>query len=112
MTKVEYANYLNSEHWKRLRARKKRGKIIRCAICSSNVNIHTHHLFYRNIYDVEISDLRLLCERCHTITHDLLKSGELNKKYASHHAMFGATKEKVKKTLGLSGKNLFRENRA
>lgn len=112
MNKQQYTEYLQSDHWQKLRARKKRrvrktaGKV-RCAICGTEEQIETHHLQYRNIYDVLTSDLRLLCRRCHQVAHDLMGAGILHNKYSSHHAMFGALKSKVKKQLGLTGKNLF-----
>lgn len=111
MNKNDYQEYLQSDHWKNLRRRKrKKVRAVRCAICSSTDQVETHHLFYRNIYDVRLSDLRLLCRRCHKTAHELLDEGELSTaRYADHNAMFGATKEKVKKRLGLSGRNLFRE---
>lgn len=111
MDKEQYQQYLKSDHWKKLRRRKRRKfKEPRCAICASTDQVDTHHLFYRNIHDVQLSDLRLLCRRCHDVTHQLMAEGELSKvKYKSHHSMFGATKEKVKRRLGLSGRNLFKE---
>lgn len=113
MNKQEYQAYLRSDHWKALREAKhkrcKRG--VRCGICGSEDRVQTHHLQYRNIYDVVTSDLRLLCDRCHGLAHELMREGILNtKKYSSHHAMFCATKEAVKKALGLRGRNLFAEN--
>lgn len=115
MNKEEYQGYLKSDHWKELRKEKrnrvskKKGKV-RCAVCAATESIETHHLFYRNIYDVQTSDLRMLCKTCHKTVHDLIKDGTLQlKKYKSHHAMFGALKELVKKRLGLTGRNMFRE---
>lgn len=112
---MNYQDYLNSDHWKSLRGRKHRsvrrslGGKLRCAICASTESIQTHHLFYRNLYDVELSDLRLLCDTCHQVAHELITSGELSKaRYKSHHAMFAATKGKVKHRRGLTGRNLFK----
>lgn len=69
----------------------------RCAICGSTTSIDLHHLFYRqNLEDVQTSDLRWLCRRCHNRAHELINSKVLKfKPGASHHAMFAATKSLV-----------------
>jgi hypothetical protein len=36
--------------------------------------IDCHHLRYRNLLDVETSDLRWLCRTCHDIAHELLRA--------------------------------------
>jgi 5-methylcytosine-specific restriction endonuclease McrA len=111
MTKAEYAEYLQSEHWKQLRTSKREacGKTSgknRCAICGSTEQIETHHLNYRNIYDVVLSDLRLLCRQCHQAAHDLMAGG-LRFKSKSHHGVFGALKSAVKKHRGFGNRNMF-----
>lgn len=111
MTKAEYAEYLKSDHWKALR-KKKRSKCSktngknRCAICASTENIETHHMEYRNIYDVTTSDLRLLCRTCHGTGHDLMRNGL---KMSSHsvHGNFNILKVAVKKARGLGNLNMF-----
>ena len=60
--------YLQSEHWKALRA----AKLFlnsSCEECGSNKRIEPHHLQYRNLYDVELSDLKSLCRKCHNKVH-------------------------------------------
>lgn len=108
MSRESYQEYMNSDHWKQLRAKKRRGRINRCAICSSTENIETHHLFYRNLYDVETSDLRLLCARCHETAHELIRDGTLVlSKHPCQNGRYSATKAAVKKRLGLTGQNMF-----
>lgn len=110
MSKESYQKYLKSDHWKELRAEKHRKSTKRCAICASTEKIETHHLFYRNLYDVLTSDLRLLCDRCHETAHTLINEGILVlSKYPTHHGRFSATKAAVKKRLGLTGRNMFRD---
>lgn len=87
MTKQEYQQYLRSEHWFRLRARKlknaKRNAIksgysgLRCVICGVTENLEVHHMFYGELYDVRTSHLRVLCRNCHQTTHDLIKDKKL-----------------------------------
>ncbi len=110
----KYQEYLQSDHWKELRARKhkrasRRNGKLRCAICGSTDKVHTHHLIYRNWYDVVTSDLRMLCDICHSTAHELISAGVIQpNKYTSHHAIFGATKVAVKEARGLGNKNLFK----
>lgn len=63
--------YLMSDHWKdlRLRALHRGGKKQRCNRCGFPDNLDVHHLNYRNIYDVTVDDLEVLCRRCHMIEH-------------------------------------------
>ncbi|HEV8189473.1 MAG TPA: hypothetical protein VGP83_17090 [Pyrinomonadaceae bacterium] len=77
MTKTEYAEYLQSEHWKRLR----REAITDCPECFRcgiprdlareiyDQDLHVHHKRY-NLWREDLSDLEVLCRRCHDIeTH-------------------------------------------
>jgi hypothetical protein len=65
------AVYLKSEHWRELRRRKllESPHCERCGCCESNPDIH--HVNYRNIFDVETSDLLTLCRACHKQEHQV-----------------------------------------
>lgn len=104
--KERYHQYLKSRDWEQKKASKLKAS---CAICGSTKNLDTHHLNYRNWYDVQKSDLRKLCHGCHFLVHDLMKSGKLVFTSDNHHSRFALMKAAVKKELGLSGKNLFRK---
>lgn len=107
---MSYRDYLKSDDWKQKRATK-RSKNNNCAICNSTEDIlDTHHLNYRNLFDVKQSDLRVLCRRCHFLAHDLMKQGKLVFSNDNHHSKFTLTKTAVKKELGLTGKNMFVDN--
>lgn len=73
MNKAQYREYLQSTEWKVLRSKKLK-KCKKCAICDSTQNLHVHHLRYKKIYDVNLSDLVVLCKDCHFLIHDLMKS--------------------------------------
>lgn len=111
MNKHEYQKYLKSDHWKSLRAKKRRrssktkGKS-RCAICGTTEGIQTHHLLYRNIYDVSTSDLRLLCGSCHQTAHKLMAEG-LKFKSDKPQGIFCTLKVAVKKARGFGNRNMF-----
>jgi hypothetical protein len=61
--------YLFSDHWKELRALalNTHGKI--CHACRATSRLDVHHLRYRNIFDVQVSDLQILCRSCHDKEH-------------------------------------------
>tara|TARA_B100001175_G_C19164664_1_gene474561 strand:- start:187 stop:528 length:342 start_codon:yes stop_codon:yes gene_type:complete len=102
----KYRTYLQSDDWKKKRA-KKRSKKLRCAICAAKHNIDIHHLNYRNLTDVKQSDLRRYCRRCHSIVHELEKRGEITYRNNNHHSKFAIQKYAVKKYLGITFQNMF-----
>lgn len=61
--------YLHSEHWKNLRiqAFKEWGR--HCHRCPATSRLDVHHLRYRNLYDVTVQDLQILCRKCHEREH-------------------------------------------
>jgi hypothetical protein len=61
--------YLQTDHWKELRQRKITHQP-NCENCKSPANLDVHHLRYKNLYDVEPDDLKVLCRKCHTMEHD------------------------------------------
>ena len=78
----EYQSYLRSDDWKEKKAKKyksmakKKRKCCACG-CIEKRPLHVHHLNYKNLVDVENADLRILCERCHTLAHILHKIGKI-----------------------------------
>lgn len=65
--------YLKSDHWKSLKAR----KLVQnpnCSGCWSNAHLDVHHIRYRNLYDVDLSDLLTLCRACHIKEHERLRA--------------------------------------
>ena len=61
--------YLKSEHWKNLKY-EKLNKICYCEKCGNKNNIDVHHLNYKNLYDVKLEDLQVLCRKCHSNEHN------------------------------------------
>lgn len=107
---MKYKEYLKSEDWVQKR-RLKRRKRLRCAICAATDELDIHHLNYRNLYDVQQSDLRRLCRRCHFLTHKLYKEGKIIFRNDNHHSRFAIIKCAVKKELGITNVNMFTDMR-
>ena len=105
--KAQDRKYLQSDDWKEKRM-KKNSKRKRCAICAEKKNIDIHHLNYKNLHDVEQSDLRRLCRRCHFLVHELEKNGKIVYRSNNHHSKYAIQKAAVKKELGITHKNMFR----
>src|SRR5690349_356114 len=71
MTRARYRLYLQSDHWKNLRARKIREKGSRCERCGSSVRIQIHHRSYERFPNCPLSDLEVLCRVCHRKEHGI-----------------------------------------
>ncbi len=73
-TRKEYREeYLHSEEWKSLR------KTIMdvgpdCQCCDQKAS-DVHHLVYRNIVDIKITDLLPVCRNCHKLIHQAIRDG-------------------------------------
>jgi len=59
--------YLKSPHWTDLRSRKL-SQNPNCEVCGGRA-LDAHHVNYRRIFDVEISDLLSVCRKCHDDIH-------------------------------------------
>ena len=69
MRSTFYRRYLQSQKWRRLRARrifKDRGL---CAECGSREKLEVHHLTYRRLGMERLDDLITLCQRHHRMYH-------------------------------------------
>ncbi len=60
--------YLKSDHWRALKKRKLSVNN-NCERCQSKKSLDVHHLDYKNLYDVELTDLETLCRKCHLKEH-------------------------------------------
>jgi 5-methylcytosine-specific restriction endonuclease McrA len=67
--RYEYrTKYLKSYHWKQLRLAKLTLTPL-CEECGDGHRVEPHHLRYKNLYDVQVSDLQTLCRKCHVKKH-------------------------------------------
>lgn len=67
----EYLDYLHSQEWDDLRKAAYRKANMRCEHCRrTKVSLHAHHTIYRTpISHGKLTDLLVLCERCHNQWH-------------------------------------------
>lgn len=79
---VGYQKYLQSDHWKAMRAKKIRNKKW-CFVCHSKESLVVHHLKYRRLYDVQSIDIKVMCSRCHNLLHKIKGNGTI--KWASRN---------------------------
>lgn len=70
MSKIDYKEYLNSDHWRKI---KDESALIwghRCVMCHSADNICRHHVFYRfDRKETHPSEIIPLCKECHDAFH-------------------------------------------
>ncbi len=64
-----YGNYLQSSHWKQIRAQAKMRDKHRCVGCGSRERLQVHHLTYARLGQERLSDLTTLCRSCHRSLH-------------------------------------------
>lgn len=70
---LAYRDYLQSEHWKKLRAEAFRvlGRI--CCRCQSTRHVEPHHFRYRTPWEsCTVADLIVVCYRCHRRQHGIV----------------------------------------
>ena len=63
--------YLNSAHWFNLR-RQKLASVKHCEYpgCNSHKRLDVHHIRYKNLFDVSMDDLMVLCRKHHNAAHE------------------------------------------
>lgn len=77
--------YLKSEHWKQLRLEKLNSRNCECAKCGfKSASNDVHHLDYKQLYDVELLDLVVLCRGCHILLHSKMDEWSAQMKTLKH----------------------------
>ncbi len=82
-----YAQYLQSEHWERIREEKVEAADRMCERCGEGakrrgdrwIGLNVHHLTYERLGCEELSDLIVLCIHCHEVEHGLAPDTEANR---------------------------------
>jgi len=67
VTRAEYAEYLQSDHWKAMReaALERAGR--KCQTCAATHRLEVHHNTYARIGCEDMTDLVVLCRECHAM---------------------------------------------
>jgi hypothetical protein len=94
-TKETYREYLKSEHWQQTRTKKRR-RNKQCGICGATSRLDVHHLTYRQLFNVEQSDLRVLCRTCHDLAHALKDRGVYTFRSTNHLHRWEVVKAAIK----------------
>lgn len=68
--KLEYAEYLKTDHWQEMRAKALERAGYKCQLCSSEEMLQVHHNTYKNIGNEKLTDLVVLCRGCHSRFHN------------------------------------------
>lgn len=68
--KINYKTYLESTHWYMVSERAKKGAGYRCQLCNKGGELHAHHRTYENIGHEKLSDIVVLCRKCHANFHN------------------------------------------
>lgn len=65
-----YRDYLLTDHWIGLRGAKIEDAGFRCERCKRKSQLEVHHLHYNTLWHEKLTDLEVLCGRCHNEHHD------------------------------------------
>jgi hypothetical protein len=66
---IPYAEYLKTDHWKRLRKTALIKAEFRCQLCNKATELHVHHRTYERLGEEKDSDIIALCADCHAKFH-------------------------------------------
>lgn len=71
--RVDYEDYLQSDHWKKVRSNALKRAQKRCQLCSSRKRLEVHHNTYANLGHESPADVIVLCHQCHGKHHGKTK---------------------------------------
>jgi len=75
---MEYDKYLETEHWKQKRQETLDWWGHKCCICAAREKLEVHHNNYDRLGNEELSDLVVLCNKCHSIYFAVTKKGKVD----------------------------------
>jgi 5-methylcytosine-specific restriction endonuclease McrA len=71
---MPYEEYLQTNHWQRMRYCAQWMADFRCQLCGALENLQVHHSTYRRLGNERPEDLIVLCRRCHSTHHHSLET--------------------------------------
>lgn len=96
MNKAQYAQYLKTDHWQRVRIRRIKIAEFRCEHCGGDGLLEVHHLTYARIRKEQMADLMALCSRCHRLIEDSIRESGHTRR-ASAKSLRRFTHKRLKK---------------
>ncbi len=69
---MNYADYLQTPHWQKVRVDALKRAKGRCSLCDSKVRLDVHHRTYARRGHENPEDVIVLCNRCHGRHHGTL----------------------------------------
>jgi 5-methylcytosine-specific restriction endonuclease McrA len=72
---VDYATYIRTSKWKAKANEAKQRSEWCCALCEERKGLEVHHRTYARLGHERMSDLIVLCWKCHRRHHGTLASG-------------------------------------
>ena len=70
--KAAYAEYLKSYHWQAMRPRALKRAGHKCQVCAAVTSLDVHHNDYSRLGGELMTDLVVLCRRCHELFHGVV----------------------------------------
>ena len=105
MPKSEYETYLQSDHWRDVKARMRASKYLqRCYVCGSAGPLDLHHKTYKRLGMERLNDLIWLCRECRTDVHQYIREHE-------GAVLWGAARRLRKSKLSKTGRRVWRAER-
>lgn len=103
--------YLRSDHWQEIRAKALASSNFCCQGCSATKKLQVHHLTYNTLGSETVDDLMVLCDSCHSLSHELL--GEMratldvatHRRVLSHFLYYATTPKHERETQKKAKKN-------
>ena len=72
LTYVTYYDYIQSDEWKKVKAKRLNMDGYKCKLCGTAKNLQCHHVSYEHLGKPdEIDDVITLCRECHRKVHDV-----------------------------------------
>jgi hypothetical protein len=70
---MDYGDYLKTQHWYSVRNKVFKRAKYQCELCGSKDTLNAHHKTYANLGKEKLSDIIVLCKKCHQKFHDIVK---------------------------------------
>lgn len=77
---VSYSDYINGPAWAAKKRQFKSQRELLCECCKDDRKLDVHHLTYERLYNERLSDLMLLCRRCHEAVEQAIQRKRLTRK--------------------------------